>query len=94
MRPKQKLRNARSVRLGACALMLAIQASAVALTANQADAQSASQITLDRHQVPYGRTVTVSGSTTPSVAGQRLALQFALPGRSWHTVSAARTGPV
>ena len=56
MRPKQILRTSRLAKLGATALMLAIPASAVALTANQADAQSATQIKLDRHELAYGHT--------------------------------------
>ena len=62
MRPKQILRTSRLAKLGATALMLAIPASAVALTANQADAQSATQIKLDRHYLAYGHRVTVNGT--------------------------------
>ena len=92
MRPRQILRTSRLAKLGATALMLAIPASAVALTANQADAQSATQIKLDRHQLAYGRSVTVTGSTAPTAAGQPLALQFAVPHGAWQRLATTRVG--
>ncbi len=92
MRPKQILRTSRLAKLGASALMLAIPASAVALTANQADAQSATQITIDRHQVSAGHRVTIKGTTSPTVAGQAVALQFAVPHGPWRQLGTARVG--
>lgn len=95
MRPKQTLRTSRLAQVGAAAVMLAIPASAVALSATQADAQSATRITLDHHHVAFGRTVTVTGTTSPSAAGKTLALQFAVPHGPWHrlrTTRVSRTG--
>ncbi len=92
MRPKQTLRTPRLAKLAAGALMLVIPASAVALTANQADAQSATQITIDRHHVPAGRTVTVTGTTSPTVAGRWVALQFAAPHGPWHQLGKTAVG--
>ncbi len=90
MRPTQILRTSRLAKLGATALMLTIPASAVALTANQADAQSATQINLDRHYVAYGHRVTVTGNTSQAVAGQPLTLQFAVPHGAWHRLATMR----
>jgi hypothetical protein len=84
--------------------MLGIPASAVALTANQADAQSAAQLpkqaaaqsathmAIDRHHVTAGRSVTIKGTTSPSAAGQWVALQFAAPHGSWHQLGKTRVG--
>jgi rare lipoprotein A len=90
LRPRQILRTSRLAKLGAAALTLGIPASAVALTANQADAQSATQIKLDRHQLAYGHSVTVTGSTSPNADGQPLALQFAVPHGVWQRLAATR----
>ena len=92
MRPKQILRTSRLAKLGVTALMLGIPASAVALTANQADAQSATLINLDRHHLAYGRSVTVTGSTSPNAAGQPLALQFAVSHGAWQRLATTRVG--
>src|SRR5436309_15001210 len=92
----QILRRSRPVQLGVGALMLAIPASAVALSAGQANTLSAStQIKLDHHHVTFGRAVRVSGTTSPSAAGQGLTLQFAIPHGRWRSVAAtsiSRTG--
>jgi len=92
LRPKQILRTSRLAKLGAGALMLGIPASAVALTANQADAQSATQINVNRHHVPAGQTVTVKGTTSPNVAGQWVTLQFAVPHGPWNRLGQTRVG--
>jgi len=92
LRPRQILRTSRLAKLGVTALTLGIPASAVALTANQADAQSATQINLDRHHLAYGRSVTVTGSTSPSAAGRPLALQFAVPHGVWQRLATTRVG--
>jgi rare lipoprotein A len=76
MRPKQMLRKSRPVQLGAGALMLAIPASAVALTAGQADAQSAVQINLTPRHTAYGRQLTITGSVPSGASRQSLQLQF------------------
>jgi hypothetical protein len=85
------LRASRPVQLGAGAFMLAIPASAVALTASQADTPSAIHINLDRHHVAFGHTVTVTGTVTPSKPGQTLQLEYAPAGRArWQSVTATR----
>jgi rare lipoprotein A len=96
LRPMQILRKSRLVQLGVGALMLAIPASAVALSAGHANALSAPiQITLDHQHVTFGRAVRVTGSISPSAAGQGLTLQFAVPHGAWRSVAAtsvSRTG--
>ena len=89
------LRASRPLQLGATVLTLAIGASAVALAAGQADAQSATQINLDRHRVDYGHSVTITGSTSAAAAGRELSLQFAVPNGSWRSLASttvARSG--
>jgi peptidoglycan lytic transglycosylase len=76
MRPRKILRGSRPLHLAAAALMLAIPASAVALTAGQADAQSAIQINLTPGHTHYGGRVTVFGSVPAGAAGQALQLEF------------------
>jgi rare lipoprotein A len=88
------LRASRPVQLGVGAFMLAIPASAVALTASQADTQSVIQINLDRHQLGFGRNVKVSGTVTPSKPGQTLELEYAPAGStSWQAVAKAKVRP-
>ncbi len=90
MRPKLMLRMARPVHLGVAAAILAIPAGAVALSAGQADAQSAIQITLTPHRATFGAKVAISGNATIAQAGQRLELQFAPAGSAtWQTLTAA-----
>jgi rare lipoprotein A len=85
------LRQSRPVQLGVGAVMLAIPASAVALTATQADAQSAIEINPTPRHIGFGRDVTVTGSTAPSSAGQRLQLEFVPAGATrWQPVSSTR----
>lgn len=87
------LRRSRRVHLGAGVLMLAIPASAVALTAGQADTQSAIRINPHPRHVAYGRKMTVTGTLAPSSAGQPLRLQYAPPGSAnWRSVAATRAG--
>jgi rare lipoprotein A len=89
----QMLRKSRLLQAGVGALMLAIPGSAVALTVGLAKAQSApTQIKLDHHHISFGRAVTVSGSTAPTTAGQRLALQFAVPHGAWRTLATTKVG--
>ena len=71
------LRASRPVQLGVGAFMLAIPASAVALTASQADTQSVIKINLNRHKLDFGRNVTVVGTMTPTKPGQTLELDYA-----------------
>jgi hypothetical protein len=89
----QMLRRSRPLQVGVCALMLAIPGSAVALTAGQANAQSATtQVTLDHHHISFGRSLKITGTTTPNAAGQVLALQFAVPHGAWRTLATTRVG--
>lgn len=82
------LRASRPVQLGVGAFMLAIPASAVALTASQADTQSVIKINLDRHKLDFGRNVTVVGTMTPTKPGQTLELDYAPGGgTSWRTLA-------
>jgi rare lipoprotein A len=93
MRPKLILRKARPVHLGVGAAMLAIPASAVALTAGQADAQSAIQINLSPRHTAYGYTLTVTGSVPSSAAGRSLVLQFKPKGSAhWQTLRTTTAG--
>lgn len=97
MRPTKMLRSSRPVQLGVGAAMLAIPASAVALTAGQADAQSAIPINLDRHRLAFGHDLTVSGTLAQLSAGQPLQLQFAPAtgggaGGGWRVVASTRAG--
>jgi rare lipoprotein A len=93
MRPSEMLRKSRPAQLGAGALMLAIPASAVALTAGKADAQSAIQITLNPRHLAYGHDVTVTGTGAAGAAGRRLELEFAPAGdRTWRPVASTTAG--
>jgi rare lipoprotein A len=90
LRPTQILRRSRLVQLGAGSLMLAIPASAVALTANQADAQSALRINPPPRGVAYGRDVTISGNARPQDAGRAIQLEYVPAGAAgWRTVRTA-----
>jgi hypothetical protein len=91
LRPKLKTRTSRRIYAATVALMLAIPATAVALTVGQNDTQSAIQAKLDRHHVSYGQTVTVSGSAAPARPGQKLMLEYAPAGASdWRSVASTR----
>ncbi|HSO99494.1 MAG TPA: septal ring lytic transglycosylase RlpA family protein [Solirubrobacteraceae bacterium] len=88
--------RARSVHFGAGVAMLAIPTCAVALTAGNADAQSAIQATVSPHRAPFGHAVKVTGGVLSVAAGERLTLQFASAGtgawRSLGTTVAASRG--
>jgi rare lipoprotein A len=98
MRPKLTLRSSRPVHMSAGALMLAIPASAVALSAGQADAQSAFaqspvRVTLTPHQIAYGNDVTVTGAVASTDRGRGLLLEFAPAGGGrWRSVASTRVG--
>jgi rare lipoprotein A len=90
MRTMLGLRNLRPARMGAGALILAVPASAVALAATQADAQSAIQFNLEPRQLSYGHDVAVKGTASASNAGQRVELEFVpAGGTSWRAISSA-----
>jgi hypothetical protein len=90
VRTNSTLRKLRPVHLGAGVAMLAIPGSAIALTAGNADALSAIQITLKPAHLGFGRPVVVSGSAPGATAGGRLQLQFAPAGAThWRSLSSA-----
>jgi hypothetical protein len=86
MRPT-KMRCPRTVRLTAGALAIAAPTSAVALAADQADAQSALQITPAASRLDYGQALTVTGLAPRSDGGQRLALEFSAAGSPWRAIA-------
>jgi rare lipoprotein A len=91
LRSKLKMRTSRHAYVAVCAVMLAIPATAVALTARATDTQSAIQAQLDRHHVAYGQHVTVTGAAAPAQPGQTLELQFAPAGDSqWQALASTR----
>lgn len=93
MRPKRMLRRSRPVQLGVGAVMLAIPASAFALSAGRADTQSAIPITLSPHRLAFGHRVTVGGTLTSAQAGQTVQLEFAPgagPGTRWRALATTR----
>jgi rare lipoprotein A len=92
VRTKTTLRKLRPVHLGAGVAMLAIPASAVALSAGNADALSAIQITLKPAHLGFGRHLVVSGSTAGAPAGAPLQLQFAPAGSTrWQSLGSSAT---
>ena len=94
MRPRRTMRNVRPAQIAVGALMLAIPASAVALSAGQADAQSALQINLNSRHIAYGDSLKVTGTASVANAGQTIALEFAKAGtRGWQSVSSTKVGP-
>jgi rare lipoprotein A len=91
MRPRRMMRAPRPIHAVAGAVLLAIPTSAVALTAGQADAQSAIQIDVPGDHVAYGHPVTVKGSAPAQDAGQTLQLQFAPAGANgWERLGSTR----
>jgi hypothetical protein len=91
LRPKLRTRTSRRIYAATFALMLAIPATAVALTVGRNDTQSAIQAKLNRHHVSYGQPVTVSGSAAPARLGQKLMLEYAPAGAThWRPVASTR----
>ena len=91
MRPKLKTRTSRRIYAATFALMLAIPATAVALTVAHNDTQSAIQAKLNRHHVSYGQPVTISGTAAPARPGQRLTLEYAAAGAThWRPLAWTR----
>jgi rare lipoprotein A len=94
MRPKRNLREVRRAHLVAGAMMLAIPASAVALTVGAADARSAIQISVVQRHIDYGQALTITGNASPANAGQKVVLEFARTGGGhWRAIDTARVGP-
>jgi rare lipoprotein A len=92
MRPKRSMRKWRPAHLAAGALMLVIPASAVALTAGQADAQGAIQISLSSRHIAYGEALKVLGTASPANSGQTVVLEFARAGSGWRAVGSTKVG--
>jgi rare lipoprotein A len=91
LRPKLKTRTSRRIYAATFALMLAIPATAVALTVGHNYTQSAIQAKLSRHHVSYGQPVTVSGSASPARPGQKLTLEYAPAGAThWRALAWTR----
>jgi peptidoglycan lytic transglycosylase len=86
------MRASRRMYIAACAVMLAIPATAVALATGQTvtDTQSAIAAKLNHHHVGYGGLVTVTGAASPAQPGQQVELQFARAGsRRWQELAAS-----
>ncbi len=101
MRPKRRMRTSRRVYVAATAVMLAIPATAVALTAAPStggtaavaptDTTSAINVKPTRTHVAFGKNVTIEGHATPAQAGERVELRsIAAGGHSWRVVASAR----
>ena len=91
MRPKLKTRMSRRIYAATFALMLAIPATAVALTVGHNDTQSPIQAKLNHHHVSYGQPVTISGSAARARPGQKLTLEYAPAGaRHWRRLASTR----
>jgi hypothetical protein len=87
------MRKMRPAYIAGGALMLAIPASAVALSAGAADAQSALQISLASRHIAYGQALRITGTASPANAGQKVVLEFARAGSTrWRVVDEARVG--
>jgi len=93
MRPRRTMRNTRSARAAAGALMLAVPASAVALTVGPASAQDSLQIDVSNKHVSYDELVRVHGDAPADTAGHTVLLQYARPGATtWQSLSSTRIG--
>lgn len=91
MRSSLNLPGGRALHLAAGAFLIATPASAVALSAGQADAQSAIQFHLNRARLGVGGDIVATGTAPQNDAGKTLALTYA-PGRggSWRTIARTR----
>ena len=98
MRPKSRMRTSRRVYAAAFVVMLAIPATAVALTARpstggtdavaQIETMSAINAKPTRSHVAFAKPVTIKGHAWPAQPGQRLALRSLTAGsHSWRTVA-------
>lgn len=89
--------RARAAHAAGVALMLAIPATAVALSAAVADAQSAPaqttlKVSLDHHWMAYGQKLVVSGNASTSNAGRRLLLEYAPRRGAWTVLGSGSVG--
>jgi hypothetical protein len=98
MRPKARWRTTRSVQATIAATILAIPASAVALTKAAApqtavDAHAPLKIDIEPHQVAFGDDVTVTGAAPVADQGAMLALETTpARGAGWRLLDSARVG--
>ncbi len=90
MRPISKTRRGRRAYVVLGALIVGSSAPAAALAVGQADAQSAIQVVVNRHQLAFGQQVVVTGNATTGAAGQIVQLQYARAGtHSWQSLGSA-----
>jgi rare lipoprotein A len=93
MRSKFTLRP-RPVHVAAGAVMLAIPASAFALTAQATVAPSALHFNLDRSQLRNGQQLVATGAAPVADRGQRLTLEFAATGSAtWSQLTSTSIDP-
>jgi rare lipoprotein A len=98
MRPKARWRTTRSVQVTIATTVLAVPASAVALTTaatsqTAADAHTPLKIDVEPHQVTFGDDVSVTGSAPAADQGATLLLETApARGASWRLLASARVG--
>ena len=98
MRPNARWRTTRSVQVTIATTVLAVPASAVALTTavvpqTPVDAQTPLKIDVEPHQVAFGGDVTVTGAAPAADQGATLLLETA-PGRGagWRSLTSTRVG--
>ena len=98
MRPKARWRTTRSVQVTIATTILAVPASAVALTKaaapqTAADAHTPLKIDVEPHQVAFGDDVTVTGAAPAADQGLMLLLETApAPSTGWRLLASARVG--
>jgi rare lipoprotein A len=98
MRPTARWRTTRSVQVTIATTVLAVPASAVALTTAAtphpaADAHTPLKIDVEPHQVAFGDDVSVTGSAPAADQGATLLLETApARGASWRLLASARVG--
>jgi len=99
LRPKLRLRRSRAVQLITAVTLLAVPASAYALTSTTATAQSSDtqtsplRLRTAPHHARFGDVVTIAGVAPASDAGNQVVLQTALtPGSAWHALGQAKVG--
>jgi rare lipoprotein A len=98
MRPKARWRRTRSVQVTMATTMLAVPASAVALTTvgepeMQADAQTPLKIDAEPHHLGFGDDVTVTGAAPAADQGATLLLETApTRGAGWRSLTSTRVG--
>jgi rare lipoprotein A len=104
MRPKARWRTTRSIHATIATTVLAVPASAVALTTaaglqtpadakTPADVQKSLAIDVRPHNVAFGDDVTVTGAASAADQGATLLLETArVRGAAWHALTSTRVG--